>query len=618
MIEIKVDCDRVVGRLDHFWRSVGFTPALLWLNEDMQQSMIHIGAVPHRGVSYVRIHWLLDLVSIEGGLTDEARYDWSRLDTVIDSLMSNGLSPVFELMGNPSGLFHNFLDDSRVHAWRRLVRDLALHYMDLYGPEAVEKWYFETWNEPNTTCWSDKRRVETERERPIDQFLNYYDACSEGLKDASPRLKLGGPGTVGCLCELFQRFIEHCDTGTNYFTGETGVRLDFISVHEKGVEGNVEDIAPDTMGISDGEIQAIEYVRRYHPRLANVPWMNTECDPQVGAGTVHTWRARPYYAAFVCKVIDQHLRRIVDELGQPYLLLSHDNAFLGHTGAAWGQRTHYAYFGDKTHVAKEVVVEGPMRFDFIKKPVHNVLTALSLLGDERLEVDGCPEVGSDVGVIATRRGAGHIALLIYNHRDSVIDSGETEISLRLKGLELNDPRLVHYRIDADYGNPFSVWERMGAPKEPDRSQLAVLRDHQELAILDGPRSISVSGGDLTLRFALPLPSVSLIVIAERPDCPPPKVGGLRVRPFTGSLGQPQVLVSWDSVDSYSIYTYEVLWVRELGDEFVRINSQDFVCASYLHELADEVGGYYRVQAVDYWGMKGPMSDIVPAPARSLA
>lgn len=67
-------------------------------------------------------------------------------------------------------------------------------------------------------------------------FLNYYDACSEGLRAASPFLKFGGPGDSfhplpkSPIC---WSLLCHCYNGTNFFTGETGVRLDYISLHKK-------------------------------------------------------------------------------------------------------------------------------------------------------------------------------------------------------------------------------------------------------------------------------------------------------------------------------------------------------------------------------------------------
>lgn len=72
-------------------------------------------------------------------------------------------------------------------------------------------------------------------------FLNYYDACSEGLREASPALCLGGPGDSfhplprSPLC---WGLLSHCYNGTNFFTGEVGVRLDYIALHKKVWSGN--------------------------------------------------------------------------------------------------------------------------------------------------------------------------------------------------------------------------------------------------------------------------------------------------------------------------------------------------------------------------------------------
>ena len=67
-------------------------------------------------------------------------------------------------------------------------------------------------------------------------FLNYYDACSEGLRLASPQLKFGGPGGE---CKKFGlhsycwALLNHVQNGVSYFTQQTGVRMDFISIHKK-------------------------------------------------------------------------------------------------------------------------------------------------------------------------------------------------------------------------------------------------------------------------------------------------------------------------------------------------------------------------------------------------
>jgi hypothetical protein len=142
---------------------------------------------------------------------------------------------------------------------------------------------------------------------------------------------------------MLKAFLAHCDSGTNYFTGAKGVRLDFVSVHEKGAGATPEDVDPDTLGLCRREEALVEYIRKNHPRLAQVPIMNNECDPIVGWAHAHTWHARPYYAAQVCRSLDLHLRRLVDGMGARYELLGNDHGFLG----PWGNRTLVARFGDE-------------------------------------------------------------------------------------------------------------------------------------------------------------------------------------------------------------------------------------------------------------------------------
>jgi L-iduronidase len=605
-MDVHVNCEKCVGELDHFWRSTGFTPANLLLNADMQQAMAYAGAVPHGGLTYVRIHYLLELVMAEGLGTASPSYDWSRLDTALDALVHHGLRPVFELMGNVAGYFTDYTDPDQAHAWRRLVRDLALHLLDRYGAETVRGWLFETWNEPDIGFW----------QQSDEAFCTYYDACLEGLKAADPELTLGGPGTCRNLSDTLKTFLDHCDTGENVFTGETGVRLQFISVHEKGVRSHAEDLTPSSMGIIAREARVIDYIREHHPRFADLPFFNDECDPQVGWGQIHTWRARPYYAAIVAKILNQHLVKLVDEKGVNYGLLSNDNGFLG----TWGNRTHFARFGEYDHLdmgQAEGKRDAPRfeedprrrRFELIKKPVFTVMTLLSLLGDERCAVAGVGDVVEDVGVLATRRGTDQVAVLVYNSRDRIMTGGSTPISLRLEGLPFGEAAsvmLAHYRLDEDHGNPFARWEAMGAPQFPTDEQYAELRAHQELPLLAPPGAVDVEDGALQLDFELPLPGVSLVLLCARPPQVPDAVEGLRATRYAGMTEQEEVLLSWDGLPSRCLRTYEVLYAPTAEGDFTRVNGPDQLDLAYLHR-ADTVAGYYKVRAVDYWDRAGDSS-----------
>jgi L-iduronidase len=120
-----------------------------------------------------------------------AHYDWSRLDSGLDLLVQNGMTPIFELMGNPNGHFNDFNNDLQLHQWRSLVRDLGLHLMERYGESEVEGWLFETWNEPDIGFgW--------QHQWPRDEqsFCNYYDACTAGLEGCQSALENWRPGQL--------------------------------------------------------------------------------------------------------------------------------------------------------------------------------------------------------------------------------------------------------------------------------------------------------------------------------------------------------------------------------------------------------------------------------------
>jgi L-iduronidase len=84
----------------------------------------------------------------------------------------------------------------------------------------------------------------------------------------------------------------------NYFTGEKGVRIDYLSYHTEG-DGLSKNII-------NGEIEIINEIKKKYPSLSNKPFFNDEADPLVGWSKDEEWRADATYASMVTKVIGQH------------------------------------------------------------------------------------------------------------------------------------------------------------------------------------------------------------------------------------------------------------------------------------------------------------------------
>ncbi len=605
-MEIAVDFSRSLGPLLHFWQSTGFSPANLLLDADMSQAMAYAGAIPHGGITWARVHYLLELVTADGLGTATPCYHWDTLDSVLSVLVDNGLRPIFELMGNVNGYFTDYTDPAQARAWRDLVRGLAEHVIDRYGQNEVRSWLFETWNEPDIGFWTQGDAA----------FCAYYDACEDGLHNADPELRLGGPGTCRNLSATLKAFLEHCDTGTNVLTGKPATLPAFISIHEKGVRAHQEDLTPNSMGIVEREARVIDYIREHHPALADLPFMNNECDPQVGWGTTHTWRAQSYYPALAAKIINQHLVSLVDERGVNYAVLSNDNGFLG----TWGHRTLLTRFSKTDHIdhgQADGFRDAPRReenverraFALIKKPILNLMTLLSLLGDEHYHVEGVGDVSEPLGVIATRRGQSQVAVLVYNSADRVNAGGQRTITLTMKDLPFDRAMLCLYRIDETDGDVFRTWEGLGAPDHPTDDQIDAMRRNQELRAISGPREITIDHGICALDLNVTLPSVTLVLFTTDPGTPPEKVTRLRATTYEGRHGHPEVLLTWAGDDSRALRTYEVLAAAGPGGPYRRVNAVDQLDTAFVHTI-DPACSVYSVRAVDFWDRSGDPSDPV--------
>lgn len=600
---ITVDVDRPAGELKPFWRSTGFCPPLphteadqFDLSIDQQLNLAYVGSVPHGGIQQVRIHWMLELLTAQD-IAGEPQYNFTKLDQLIDLLWINGLRPGFELMGSVSNYFTDFEDKSQVIKWRNLVYLIAKRYIDRYGLGSVSQWNFETWNEPNNHDF-DNVTVS------IQGFLNYYDACSEGLRAASHLLRFGGPGD-SCHSPPHSPYcwamLQHCYDGTNYFTGEKGVRIDYIALHKKG--------GGYSFPILQQEIQTMAEIHERFPSFRSLPVYNDEADPLVGWSRPQEWRADATYAAMVVKVINQHQDLLLADPNSTinYTLLSNDNAFLSYHPHQFTQRTLTARF--------QVNNTQPPHVQLIRKPVLTVMGLLALLGETQVLAqvrNSAGSANSTVGVLASSHkpfipgtsDSWQTAVLIYNSDDNETSTNTDDVTVSLRGLpEANGLVYVTYYMDNNSTNPYGLWQSMGSPDYPTPEQFRQLRSVQDPHV-GGPWPVP-AGDTLTLKVILSVPSVLLIHVCARPKAVPDQVNGLRFVRITKS----QVLVLWSDhcVDSKCIKTFEVEFSADFK-KFRRINVQDSIFTSYVYSPVDQdVSGLYRVRAVDYWGRPGPYS-----------
>ena len=601
-LNLTVSCGAPIAPLEHVWRSCGYSPAQAALRPDGVENTLRIGATPRRGIGQVRIHFLLDLLTVTGFYNDSGTvtgfrllYDWAQLDFLLDTLVASRLSPGFELMGSPSGFpqlpqsfwapwANNFKvqPNQTLGMWRQLVGDVVLHCAARFGVDEVAAWNWESWNEPDVG-WGWPKPLSP----GMPEFAAYglhYDAGAAGIADAEAALgagvalRFGGPASC-CTpadSDVLAWVLAHAAAGRNAWTGAPA-RLDFLSIHFKG-KGTSELVAAQALGaftwmrtpgnVPDGPGRA---------RLLNTPFFNDESDPLVGWLVPQPWRADARYAAIIPKIINQHLLQVADNgtaagapLNNPLGLLSNDNGFMTQDGSAgFEQRTLLARFAD--------LPAG--RFGFVRKPGLAVMALLSKLGDSRVDVAGAPGAaavaGSPTGVIASvaapsaAQPFAQVAVLVYNSNDTEDGggggAGAVGVAVSLADAPFapgDELALVHWRIDdAVSATAYAVWTAAGSPALPSSELLLAMRAVDGLVPLAPPARFTMppdgAGAPLVLpggAFSLPLPGVSLLHVVGRAagsGAPLAAPGGLRayVKPPAASLldaaAHTEVLVLWD-------------------------------------------------------------------------
>ncbi|XP_061490976.1 alpha-L-iduronidase isoform X2 [Rhineura floridana] len=522
-------------------------------------------------------------------------YNFTNLDNFMDLLWENRLHPGFELMGSPSGHFTDFEDKKQVIQWKNLITQLATRYIERYGLKHVSKWNFETWNEPDHHDFDNVSMT-------VNGFLNYYDACSEGLRQASAQLKLGGPG------DSFHPFpkspmcwslLSHCHNGTNFFTRETGVRLDYIAMHKKG--------AGQSLYILEQETEAVGQIQKLFPNFISVSIYNDEADPLVGWSVPQPWRADVTYAAMVVKVIAQHQNLLIAKANNTinYTLLSNDNAFLSYHPHHFTQRTLTARF--------QMNNTKPPHVQMVRKPVLTVMGLLALLGEEQVSADISSQESEDdntLGVLASLHrpaeqpsDSWQVSILIYSSNDNETSSNISAVAINVTNYPKHKELMyVTYYLDNYLTNPYLEWKKLGAPDFPSVKQLEQIRDAED-PVVKGPFPLPAKGS-LMLKQVLPVPAIFLVHICAKPLSAPNQVSSIR---FIG-LTNGQVLVMWDDscVDSKCLKRFEVVFSQD-GKVYHQISIKDSIFTKFVYSPGTRVTGFYKVRAVDYWDRAGLFS-----------
>ena len=409
-------------------------------------------------------------------------YDFTTFDKIFDTILGTGCKPFVELgfmpfhLADTSCYADSRLDEGALYnlyrragwacppkdynRWRQLVSTVVQHLVERYGADEVKTWYFELWNEPDLAFyWKGS----------IEDFCKLYDYTVAGIEDVFPDARIGGPATTGPMpgsksAEYLDVFLNHCRNGRNYVTGETGTRLDFVTFHTKG-GGFSFSVSP-----AKGHPTVHSMVQQAACGLdiiekngyAGLEIVLSEADPDGwAAGGMYdninlVFRNTPYYASFVASGF-HHIQQLADARGLDVRPMSWAFVFPG-----------------------ERCFEGTRAFQTrgIDKPILNLFRMYALMGDTQIGFVSSAAV--DINEFSepyqghkqpefngfAAMSSRSIDILVYCHHDNIwADKSEYSLSMEITNIPFNNDKVkvLHYRIDDEHSNAYTVWKSVGSP-----------------------------------------------------------------------------------------------------------------------------------------------------------
>lgn len=506
-----VHCDIPTGENDRFWAAAGSDSLYAQIFTESGEALLS-RCREHGTLRWMRNHFTLSSLDYDGFsgaggdvYTEDAQgnpvYHFEKINAVFARYLEYGIRPVVEMDFMPDALArtadaglkgdiadHEGADTEKrllVRSWPKdwdkwaaLLRAFTENLRDTFGTEEIRLWYFEFWNEPDNIPPAE-----------WPQFFRMYDIFADAVTGVDPLLRVGGPATF--RYPFFKAFLEHAVRGTNYVTGRTGSRLDFISHHIYGMSGGWLDAWPLVQPTVQRFVQEILWLQRtidVYPELRGKPILLDEwgvCSNYEKTADRYPpleMRNTEFSALFFVKLADC-IRELRSRFGVNIRMLLY-----------WGfclediRKTPFAGHRDL------------MTYPSLPKPVLTAMELSARLGGTLLQKDGAA-AGGTLGLTAAA-DPNRVTLLLYsfNELDSAAEGPAANGTVTLHGLPDGNYRLTETLLDRNRHNTCRLY-RSGAP---DEAQAEASR-----CLPDSVRTLSVHG-EVLLPLTLPAHSLCLL------------------------------------------------------------------------------------------------------------
>ena len=536
-VTINIDLGKELGSFNSAWSWFGYDEPNYTYMKDGKKLLTELAALSPTPV-FIRTHNLLTTgdgtAAMKWGSTNAYTedqdgnpvYDWTITDSIFDTWMERGIKPLVEMGFMPEALsskpepYRHYwkpgdsYDDvytgwryppNDYNKWAELIYRWVIHSVERYGQKEVESWYWELWNEPDIKYWGGT----------FEEYCKLYDYSADAVKRALPTARVGGPhvtspGYSG-PARFLKAFLVHCESGTNYATGQTGAPLDFIAFHAKGAPRFTGEMV--RMGIGS-QLRSVEKgfeIVASNPRFKDLPIVIGECDPEgcaacgMSVAPENGYRNGTMYSSYTAS-----------SFARIFEMARHFNVnLLGIVSWAFE-------FEDQPwfHGFRDLATNG------VDKPVLNVFRMFGKMGGTSVEVvtdggftwrqiidSGVRGSKSDIGAIATKRGD-ETAVLFWNYHDDDKTAPDAEIKFVINGVTSKKQEVVQYRIDRNHSNSYEAWKQMGSPQSPSPGQYSELEKAGQLQTSGKPSKVKAKKGTVTIDTTLQRQGVGLMIISD--------------------------------------------------------------------------------------------------------
>ena len=505
-VNVSVDATAAGTPLARVWPFYGYDE-INYTTTPEGKALLGTVAAAHTAPVHVRSHFLLNTGDGTPGLkwgstnvySEDAAgnpvYDWTLTDGIMDAITEAGALPFVELGFMPEALsthpapYRNttsrlldggcFYPPTDYTKWAGLIRTWATHADERY-PNVAASWLWELWNEPDLPYWRGT----------FAEYAALYDHTESALHEVMPDAALGGPAVAGAGGSFLRQFLEHCATGTNAVTGNTGTRLDLVTFHAKGgvaiTDGHVQMNLGSQLRSHRAGFNAVASFSQFR----QTPIYITEADPDgcaacpASSEPADAYRNSPAYGAY------------------EIAMMKHTLELEAQVGVKLGGLLTWAFTFPGTPYFEGYRV---LATNGINLPVLGAFKLLGRLAGTRLPltssgaralddiladgVRGQP----DVDGMATLDGDA-VQVLVWNYHDDLVTVAATPVHLTINVPASfgSSVRVSHLRVDESHGDAYTVWVSQGMPASPSAAQVAALQQAMDPSLLVPDRTVAVS------------------------------------------------------------------------------------------------------------------------------